>query len=97
MVNLQVPAGKHKQGRGGKQGSWKQGGARAPGGSKENVFETLWTRRKFDVLGKKQKGGDAKRVGQARSAALDKVRSVNSEGPRVSTYSPMSKSDGHDL
>ncbi|KAG0589628.1 hypothetical protein KC19_1G034800 [Ceratodon purpureus] len=71
MKKKKVPAGKHKQG-GGKQGSWKQGGAKAASGSKENVFETLWTRRKFDVLGKKQKGGDAKRVGQARSAALDK-------------------------
>lgn len=41
----------------------------------ENVFETLWTRRKFDVLGKKQKG-EGKRVGLSRSAAVDKVRGV---------------------
>lgn len=42
---------------------------------KENAFETLWTRKKFDVLGKKQKKGEKKRVGQSRSLAVEKVRS----------------------
>jgi len=70
VAYTQVPAGKNKHA----SGSWKQqGGAKASGGRSENPFDTIWTRRKFDVLGKKQKGGDAKRVGLARSAGVDKV------------------------
>lgn len=37
-----------------------------------NPFETISTRKKFDVIGKKQKGAGRK-VGQARAAAIDKV------------------------
>ena len=38
-----------------------------------NMFERLWNRRKFDVLGKKVKG-EQKKVGKARSDAVEKVR-----------------------
>ncbi|XP_072988128.1 uncharacterized protein [Typha latifolia] len=38
---------------------------------KENPFETIWSRRKFDVLGKKRKG-EERRVGLSRSLAIDK-------------------------
>ncbi|XP_010257952.1 PREDICTED: nucleolar protein 14 [Nelumbo nucifera] len=37
----------------------------------ENPFETIWSRRKFDILGKKRKG-EEKRVGLARSRAIEK-------------------------
>lgn len=39
---------------------------------KPNPFETIWSRRKFDVLGKKRKG-EERRVGLARSQAIEKV------------------------
>jgi nucleolar protein 14 len=39
--------------------------------SKSNPFETIWSSRKFDVLGKKRKG-EERRIGAARSAAIDK-------------------------
>ncbi|CAM6038551.1 unnamed protein product [Sphagnum compactum] len=45
--------------------------SRTSHGKTDNVFETLWTRRKFDVLGKKQKG-ESRRVGLSRSTAVDK-------------------------
>lgn len=38
---------------------------------KDNPFETIWSRRKFDILGKKRKG-EERRVGLARSRAIDK-------------------------
>ncbi|KAL6186725.1 hypothetical protein ACLB2K_042844 [Fragaria x ananassa] len=38
---------------------------------KPNPFETIWSRRKFDVLGKKRKG-EERRVGLARSQAIEK-------------------------
>lgn len=38
---------------------------------KENPFETIWSRRKFDILGKKRKG-EQRRVGEARSSAIEK-------------------------
>lgn len=38
---------------------------------KENPFETIWSRRKFDILGKKRKGED-RRIGQARINAIEK-------------------------
>ena len=38
-----------------------------------NMFERLWNRRKFDVLGKKVKG-EQQRVGKARSDAVERVR-----------------------
>lgn len=37
-----------------------------------NPFETLWSHRKFDILGKKRKG-EERRIGLARSRAVDKV------------------------
>ena len=37
-----------------------------------NPFETIWSRRKFDILGKKRKG-EERRIGQARSRAIEKV------------------------
>ncbi|XP_068665548.1 uncharacterized protein [Aristolochia californica] len=37
----------------------------------ENPFETLWSRRKFDILGKKRKG-EERRIGLARSRAVEK-------------------------
>ena len=40
--------------------------------SKPNPFETIWSRRKFDILGKKRKG-EERRVGLARSRAIEKV------------------------
>lgn len=40
---------------------------------KPNPFETIWSRRKFDILGKKKKG-EQRRVGLARSIAIEKVR-----------------------
>ncbi|KAG1327764.1 nucleolar protein 14 [Cocos nucifera] len=36
-----------------------------------NHFETIWSRRKFDILGKKRKG-EERRVGLARSLAIEK-------------------------
>ncbi|KAH9602642.1 hypothetical protein KSS87_005127 [Heliosperma pusillum] len=38
---------------------------------KQNPFETIWSRRKFDIIGKKRKG-EERRIGQARSIAIDK-------------------------
>ncbi|XP_057961275.1 uncharacterized protein LOC131153166 [Malania oleifera] len=38
---------------------------------KDNPFETIWSRRKFDILGKKRKG-EEHRVGLARSRAIEK-------------------------
>ncbi|XP_010681128.2 uncharacterized protein LOC104896124 [Beta vulgaris subsp. vulgaris] len=38
---------------------------------KENPFETIWSRRKFDVIGKKRKGEEC-RIGQARARAIEK-------------------------
>ncbi|KAG9447738.1 hypothetical protein H6P81_013866 [Aristolochia fimbriata] len=37
----------------------------------ENPFETIWSRRKFDILGKKRKG-EERRIGLARSHAVEK-------------------------
>lgn len=39
---------------------------------KPNPFESIWSRRKFDILGKKRKG-EERRIGLARSLAIDKV------------------------
>ncbi|GMJ03745.1 hypothetical protein like AT1G69070 [Hibiscus trionum] len=38
---------------------------------KANPFETIWSRRKFDILGKKRKG-EERRIGLARSLAIQK-------------------------
>ncbi|KAJ8570043.1 hypothetical protein K7X08_006620 [Anisodus acutangulus] len=37
----------------------------------ENPFESIWSRRKFDILGKKRKG-EQRRIGEARSSAIQK-------------------------
>ncbi|XP_021654756.2 uncharacterized protein LOC110645812 isoform X2 [Hevea brasiliensis] len=39
---------------------------------KDNPFETIWSRRKFDILGKKRGKGEERRIGLARSLAIDK-------------------------
>ncbi|KAJ0914219.1 putative nucleolar protein [Helianthus annuus] len=39
--------------------------------TKPNPFETIWSRRKFDILGKKRKG-EERRIGLARSLAIEK-------------------------
>lgn len=39
---------------------------------RENPFETIWSRRKFDLLGKKRKG-EERRIGLSRSLAIQKV------------------------
>ncbi|KAF4353548.1 hypothetical protein F8388_024353 [Cannabis sativa] len=43
--------------------------------STPNPFETIWSRRKFDILGKKRKGEEL-RVGLARSRAIDKRKNT---------------------
>lgn len=40
--------------------------------TKWNPFETIWSRRKFDILGKKRKG-EERRLGLARSLAIQKA------------------------
>lgn len=37
-----------------------------------NPFETIWSRRKFDVVGKRRKG-EERRIGLSRSLAVEKV------------------------
>ncbi|KAI7748626.1 hypothetical protein M8C21_012426 [Ambrosia artemisiifolia] len=44
---------------------------KAPAATKPNPFETIWSRRKFDILGKKRKG-EERRIGLARSLAIEK-------------------------
>ncbi|KAL0446980.1 UNVERIFIED_CONTAM: Nucleolar complex protein 14 [Sesamum latifolium] len=39
---------------------------------KENPFESIWSRRKFDILGKKRKDDERRRVGLSRSLAIQK-------------------------
>lgn len=41
---------------------------------KPNLFERMFNRKKFDILGKKAKG-QQKKLGQSRSEAVEKVRS----------------------
>lgn len=40
---------------------------------KENPFESIWSRRKFDILGKKRKDEERRRIGLSRSLAIQKV------------------------
>ncbi|KAK6242607.1 hypothetical protein SCA6_007996 [Theobroma cacao] len=42
---------------------------------KSNPFETIWSRRKFDILGKKRKGEEL-RIGLSRSLAIQKANST---------------------
>ncbi|KAL4556610.1 hypothetical protein LXL04_039268 [Taraxacum kok-saghyz] len=44
---------------------------KAPVTKPNNPFETIWARRKFDILGKKRKG-EERRIGLARSLAIEK-------------------------
>ncbi|WCJ20870.1 hypothetical protein M5689_003074 [Euphorbia peplus] len=39
---------------------------------KDNPFETIWSRRKFDIIGKKRGKGEERRMGLTRSIAIDK-------------------------
>lgn len=48
--------------------------AAAAASGSNNPFEAIWSRRKFDVLGKKRKG-EERRIGRARSEAIHKVNS----------------------
>ncbi|KAH6762950.1 nucleolar-like protein [Perilla frutescens var. hirtella] len=41
-------------------------------GPKENPFESIWSRRKFNILGKKRKDDERRRVGLSRSLAIQK-------------------------
>ncbi|XXG55503.1 hypothetical protein AAC387_Pa03g3161 [Persea americana] len=43
--------------------------------SNSNPFETIWSRRKFDILGKKRKG-EERRIGLARSLSIQKRRTT---------------------
>ncbi|GER40586.1 hypothetical protein STAS_17260 [Striga asiatica] len=40
---------------------------------KENPFESIWSRRKFNILGKKRKDEERRRIGLSRSLAIQKV------------------------
>ncbi|KFK41333.1 hypothetical protein AALP_AA2G116500 [Arabis alpina] len=40
-----------------------------------NPFESIWSRRKFDILGKKRKG-EERRIGQSRSRSVDKRKNT---------------------
>jgi nucleolar protein 14 len=46
----------------------------AAAAERSNPFEAIWSRRKFDVLGKKRKG-EEQRVSRSRSEAIRKVGS----------------------
>uniref|UniRef100_A0A453L7S5 Uncharacterized protein n=1 Tax=Aegilops tauschii subsp. strangulata TaxID=200361 RepID=A0A453L7S5_AEGTS len=49
----------------------KARGAAAAGAERSNPFEAIWSRRKFDVLGKKRKG-EERRTSRSRSDAIHK-------------------------
>lgn len=48
-----------------------KGNGKGKGGGDSSLFESRWTKRKFDVIGKKRKG-EGRRVGLSRSAAIEK-------------------------
>ncbi|CAI0390648.1 unnamed protein product [Linum tenue] len=54
----------------------------------DNPFETIWSRRKFDILGRKRKG-EERRVGLSRSKAIDKRKSTLLKDYERSTKSSM--------
>lgn len=75
---LAAAAGEKKKSKGKKKGkngpakvAMKARGA-AAAEERNNPFEAIWTRRKFDVLGKKRKG-EERRVSRSRSEAIRKV------------------------
>lgn len=53
---------------------------------KANPFESIWSRRKFDVLGKKHKG-EERRIGLARSLAIEKVVSLDNSRELIDWFS----------
>lgn len=69
-----------KNGKGGKKGKngptavamKARGAAAAAAAERSNPFEAIWSRRKFDVLGKKRKG-EERRTSRSRSEAIHKV------------------------
>jgi nucleolar protein 14 len=74
-------AGEKKKSKGKKKGkngpakvAMKARGAAAE--ERNNPFEAIWSRRKFDVLGKKRKG-EERRVSRSRSEAIRKVTAAN--------------------
>jgi len=76
---MAAAAGEKKKSKGKKKG--KNGPAKvamkaraAAAEERSNPFEAIWSRRKFDVLGKKRKG-EEQRVSRARSEAIRKVSS----------------------
>lgn len=48
----------------------------AAAAERSNPFEAIWSRRKFDVLGKKRKG-EERRTSRSRSDAIHKVMCAN--------------------
>ncbi|XP_060215058.1 uncharacterized protein LOC132641933 [Lycium barbarum] len=56
--------------------------------AKENPFESIWSRRKFDILGKKRKG-EQRRIGEARSSAILKRKKTLLKEYEQSTKSSM--------
>ncbi|XP_034577406.1 uncharacterized protein [Setaria viridis] len=71
-------AGEKKKSKGKKKGkngpakvAMKARGAAAAAEERSNPFEAIWSRRKFDVLGKKRKG-EEQRVSRSRSEAIRK-------------------------
>ncbi|RYR75698.1 hypothetical protein Ahy_A01g000272 [Arachis hypogaea] len=52
----------------------------------DNPFESIWSRRKFDVLGQKRKG-DTRRIGLARSLAIEKRKKTLLKEYKQSTKS----------
>ncbi|XP_016434959.1 uncharacterized protein LOC107761264 [Nicotiana tabacum] len=62
---------KKKNKKSSKSGPKLKGMKHKAAAKKENPFETIWSRRKFDILGKKRKG-EERRIGEARSSAIEK-------------------------
>lgn len=80
MVKILNPSAKNEDGGNNKKNKKKKNSQLRPDSvamkkvkaSKSNPFETIWSRRKFDVLGKKRKG-EERRLGLARSLAIQKA------------------------
>nr|CAB3498511.1 unnamed protein product [Digitaria exilis] len=75
---MAAAAGEKKKSKGKKKGkngpakvAMKARGAAAAAEERSNPFEAIWSRRKFDVLGKKRKG-EEQRVSRSRSEAIRK-------------------------
>lgn len=68
-----MASGKKKKGK--KPMPAKRGGGGGNAAPKPNPFEQTYQRKKFDMLGKKQKGGP-KSIIQAREAGNNKVRRI---------------------